>query len=358
LPAEPFAALDPCAGDGVAFTALLENTPALRYGIELDSYRAEQARKLGIDIVQGNALETQCRVDSLSLVYLNPPYDFEVGKTDNQRMEIVFLRHTGRWVMPGGVLIFILPQRQLAGCARTLAEHFENIRLYRLTEPESVKYNQVAVLAVRRKRQNRLRDEALESHSRQLEQLSQTELAPLPDRADILYPIPPSAPATLVYHGLPLDEIEDRLIESSAYRQVKRILLRERASVRGRPLTPLHGGHVGLLCTAGMLNGVFGEGELRHLANWQSRKYTRTWHEEDDGKNVHHTREYFAHECTLLWADGTTQVLTHEAPEQDARNDPPQPESASTESPSASSTPRSSKVIVMPASQQRRGDDW
>jgi len=352
FPAEPFAALDPCVGDGAAFATILENTTALRYGIELDSYRAEQARKLGIDVAHGNALETQCRVDSLALVYLNPPYDFEVGRTDNQRMELVFLRHTGRWVMPGGILIFIVPQRQLVGCARILAEHFENIRVYRLTAPESLKYNQVAVLAVRRKRQNRLRDELLEAHTRQLEQLAQADLPPLPDRTDIRYPVPPTAPSALVCNGLPLDEIEDKLIESSAYRQVKRILLREQASVRGRPLTPLHGGHVGLLCTAGMLNGVFGEGELRHVANWQSRKYTKTWNEEDDGKNVHHTREYFAHECTLLWADGTTQVLTHEPTEQEDSGDCQQPAVDSAESSQPSSDGSRSKVVVMPAEEQ------
>jgi hypothetical protein len=34
----------------------------------------------------------------------------------------------------------------------------------------------------------------------------------------------------------------------------------------GRPITPLHGGHVGLLCTAGLLNGIFGEGNDRHIA--------------------------------------------------------------------------------------------
>ena len=83
-------------------------------------------------------------------------------------------------------------------------------------------------------------------------------------------------------------------------------------------MTPLHGGHVGLLCTAGMLNGVFGDGEMRHIANWQSRKYTKTWQEEEDGKDVHHTREYFAHECTLLWVGGLTQILTHEPPNDDA----------------------------------------
>src|SRR6185437_1314224 len=36
LPAE-FSAVDPCVGDGVAFTHLLKNTAAHRYGIEIDA---------------------------------------------------------------------------------------------------------------------------------------------------------------------------------------------------------------------------------------------------------------------------------------------------------------------------------
>jgi hypothetical protein len=301
--------------------------------------------------LQADTLEVQCRVDSLSFLYLNPPYDFEIGKTDNLRMEFVFLRHTGRWLMPRGVLFFVIPQRQLARCARTLAEHFEEIRVYRLTEADSVKFNQIAVLAKRRPREHRLRDKELESHSFQLEALSeQRDLPPLPDTAEYQYPIPPSQPATFVYRGLPLDEIEDKLVESSAYRQIKRILLRERGAVRGRPLTPLHGGHVGLLCTAGMLNGVFGEGELRHVANWQSRKYTETWREEDEGKNVRHIREYFSHECALLWANGLTQVLTHEPRQEEEETNVSGPECIQ---PKVDVTGRSSgspnsKVLVMP----------
>jgi hypothetical protein len=75
-----------------------------------------------------------------------------------------------------------------------------------------------------------------------------------------------------------------------------------------------------------MLNGIFGEGELRHIAYWQSRKYTVSWQEEDESANVRHTREYFTHECTLLWAQGLTQVLTHEAQteQEDEGNDPNQ----------------------------------
>ncbi|HET6843521.1 MAG TPA: DUF6094 domain-containing protein [Candidatus Angelobacter sp.] len=353
FPDEPFAALDPCIGDGAAFQAILDGTVAFRYGIELDAHRAEQSQNLGIETIHGSTLEVQCRVDSLAFLYLNPPYDFEVGKTDNQRMEVVFLRHTGRWIMPGGVLFLVIPQRQLGACARTLAEHFENIRIYRLTAPESVKYNQIAVLAIRRKRHNRLRDDVLSSAAHQLEQLSeQNNLPALPDTAEALYRIPVSSPPTFSYQGLPLDEIEDKVLESSAYRQVRRILLRERGTVRGRPLTPLHGGHVGLLCTSGMLNGIFGEGELRHIANWQSRKYTTSWHEEEDGKQIHHTREYFSHECTLLWVSGKTQVLTHEAKEKsdesEAEADDPDFPRNSAGIPQGGSKGRDSKVIVMP----------
>ena len=83
--------------------------------------------------------------------------------------------------------------------------------------------------------------------------------------------------------------------------------------VRGRPLTPLHGGHVGLLCTAGMLNGVFGEGEDRHISHWRSVKFTDHWEEEEpDGTLLIHDRERFSHELTLIFSCGKTQILTHE----------------------------------------------
>src|SRR5215471_5485035 len=218
FPEKAFSALDPCVGDGGAFEILVRESAALRYGVELDGYRTEQARGRGIEVLQGDTLEVQCRVDSLSFLYLNPPYDFEVGKTDNQRMELVFLRHTGRWLKPGGVLFFVIPRTQLSRCARTLAEHFEQIRAYRLTDPDSVKFNQLAVLAVRRSRDPRLRDQELEACISQVEALSEAELAQLSDIPEYQYRIPESEPAVFIYKGFPLDEIEDKLVESSAYR--------------------------------------------------------------------------------------------------------------------------------------------
>ena len=50
--ASEFSALDPCVGDGVAFTHLLHGVTAHGYGIEIDANRAEQARALGIETLR------------------------------------------------------------------------------------------------------------------------------------------------------------------------------------------------------------------------------------------------------------------------------------------------------------------
>ena len=176
---------------------------------------------------------------------------------------------------------------------------------------------QVAVIGSRRKRHQYLRDSALLESVRGLERMAwKPDLPVLTETQTTRYEVPPSGPITLTNSGIPLDEVEDLLLDSPAYRQASRILLPEQPNAGGRPLTPLHGGHVGLLCTAGMLNGVFGEEEDRHIAHWRSVKFTDHWEEEEeDGTKVLHDRERFSHELTLVFANGRTQVLTHEKKE-------------------------------------------
>jgi hypothetical protein len=312
-----FSTLDPCVGDGVAFTHLLEGSEARRYGIEIDANRAEQATRRGIETLQANTMDVRCPAEAFSLLYLNPPYDFETGQTNNQRLELAFLEHTYRWLKPGGVLLLVIPQPQLRSCARILSEHFTDLTVYKLTEPASLQYKQVSVLGLRRKRHEHLRDSALLDAVRWLEMLSsKANLQALSAESPSCYEVPPSGAAVLTSTGIPLDEVEDLLLESAAYRQASRVLLPRQREVRGRPLTPLHGGHVGLLCTAGMLNGGFGEGENRHIAHWRSVKFTDHWEEEEeDGTRILHDRERFSHELTLVFANGKTQILTHEKKE-------------------------------------------
>jgi hypothetical protein len=315
--ASEFSALDPCVGDGVAFTHLLDGVSTHRYGIEIDANRTEQARALGVETLQANAMDVRCQPEAVSLLYLNPPYDWESGESNNQRLELVFLEHSYRWLKAGGVLLFVIPQVRLAKCARLLSEHFTDLRVFRLTEPSCLQYKQIVVLGTRRKRHSKVSDAVLLDGVRYLEALAtKSDLEPLGDNPEAQYEVPTSEPVVLTHVGIPLDEVEDLLLESAAYRQAARVLLPKVNDVKGRPLTPLHGGHVGLLCTAGMLNGVFGEGESRHIAHWRSVKFTDHWEEEEeDGTKILHDRERFSHELTLVFANGKTQVLTHEKKE-------------------------------------------
>jgi hypothetical protein len=198
-----------------------------------------------------------------------------------------------------------------------LSEQFTDLRILRFTETACLQYKQIVVLATRRKRHARLSDATLSESVRYLETLSgKADLEQLGDTAEVRYEVPASDPVGLTNTGIPLDDVEDLLLESAAYRQAGRILRPKLGHVMGRPLTPLHGGHVGLLCTAGMLNGVFGEGDDRHIAHWRSVKFTDHWEEEEeDGTKILHDRERFSHELTLIFANGRTQILTHEKKE-------------------------------------------
>jgi hypothetical protein len=156
----------------------------------------------------------------VSLLYLNPPYDFEIGQQGNKRLESVFLEHTYRWLKQKGVLVFVIPQAQLKVCAKQLAEHFVDARIYRLTEPQSAQYGQIVVMALRRPRAMHLPDAELLQAAEYLRRTAdQAEIDPLTNSADANYVVPPSGSATFVDQGIPLDKVEDLLPQSSAYRE-------------------------------------------------------------------------------------------------------------------------------------------
>jgi hypothetical protein len=78
---------------------------------------------------------------------------------------------------------------------------------------------------------------------------------------------------------------------------------------------------VGLLCTAGLLNGVFGEGEERHIAYWRSVKHVTEFTEEEGGTTVMRRREKWANELRLIYATGRTQTLTENPPVEEGGSD-------------------------------------
>jgi hypothetical protein len=313
FPEQVSSALDPCIGEGVAFTEITRDARALRYGVELDAQRATLAQSSADEVIHGNCFDVQCPIESFSLIYLNPPYDFEVSEERSQRMERLFLDHVYRWLKRTGILVMVIPSGYVRDCSQVLSFQFKDVHIYRLTEPESVKYKQVAVFGVRRTRQERDRVQDGEITRARLwyEAVARDpeKLSPLLSESGRHYVVPRGAAVRLVYRGFPLDQIEDLLPKSSAYRQASAVLFAPQSDVSGRPLTPLHGGHVGLLCTAGMLNGIFGEGEARHIAHWQSVKLVDKSEKEEDGATVIRETERFSNELTVVFSTGEIASL-------------------------------------------------
>ena len=318
---EPASVIDPCVGQGAALHLVTSNVPVWRFGIELDAERARIARSTGIETIQGNSFDAISQPESFSLLYLNPPYDSEIGSIANRRMEAVFLEHTYRWLVMDGVLILVIPFERLHDCAGVLSSHFSNLNVFRMTDPESIQYRQIVVLGTRRD----VRGGALESNRRQFQKISPYgSFAGLPELCEASctpYVVPGSREATLGYRGLPYDQLEDLLPQSGAWLQAAPCLMPTQELAAGRPITPLHGGHVGLLCTAGLLNGVFGQGDERHIARWRSVKYVTTFVEQDGDIEIIHHRERWANELRLVYADGRTLKLTEVPAKKDGEKD-------------------------------------
>ena len=97
--------------------------------------------------------------------------------------------------------------------------------------------------------------------------------------------------------------------QSAAYRQARRILFAEPVSATGRPLTPLHGGHVSLLACSGLLNGIFGSNDQRHIAFWHAVKVVDKTEEEEDGVITVREKERFSNELTLVYSTGEVAIL-------------------------------------------------
>ncbi len=101
--------LDPTAGEG-DLLAPCQRYPAARlYGVEISADRADVTReRLPHATILTSAFEgTSCTPGSMSLVLSNPPYFFSNGK----RAEYRIIADAGELLMPGGILVAIIPAR-------------------------------------------------------------------------------------------------------------------------------------------------------------------------------------------------------------------------------------------------------
>jgi Uncharacterised methyltransferase family (DUF6094) len=149
--------LDPTAGEGDLLLPCCDIPLARLYGVEISAERTAVARQQlpqaelvtcafeGVSIPKG----------SMSLVLANPPYFFQDGK----RAEYRILADAGTLLVPGGILVAILPAR--SAWDGTMINHwcrwYERVRVWKFPDRSSPEeestfedYTQICVVGIRR----------------------------------------------------------------------------------------------------------------------------------------------------------------------------------------------------------------
>jgi hypothetical protein len=262
-PVERGRLLDPCAGEGKAASSLGKVLNCETWGVELSPDRAEKAQSVMDKVFQAPWQACVLSDESVSWLYLNPPYEFD--RFDGQkRLEWDFLKTTTSKLMRGGLLTYIIPQKILGmiEVARLLAGHYEAITVYRFPDGLYDKFKQVVVLAYKRKLYQPPTDKEVLS----LQSLATTELEPIQTAIEPIYELLP-APArgangkAIVFKRTDWEpeEVVEGTIEAGVHKTTEWLdLIHPTRSLTqlSQPVMPLKKGHIAMLMASGMMGTV------------------------------------------------------------------------------------------------------
>ncbi|MEW6418568.1 MAG: DUF6094 domain-containing protein [Nitrospirota bacterium] len=139
-----FHLLDPCCGNGEALQSVVRYPyKTVTWGIELDIERAMEASNNLDTVIQCSIFDARVNpLGSMGLLWLNPPYSTE----DRERVEMKFLKHSMKWLVSDGVLVFIVPENILdERNLNWIGQHFYNITVLRLHRKDYPQFKQVVL---------------------------------------------------------------------------------------------------------------------------------------------------------------------------------------------------------------------
>lgn len=141
--------LDACAGEGVALDRLAHAWGCEPFAIELSETRAADCAKRVPRTLCGSYQQLQAPDGFASILFANPPYSEDV--TQGGRQELTWLEHCSRWLAPGGLLVYVVPEHIISRPQfESLMADYKYPAVYRFPEPEYSDYEQVVVFAIKR----------------------------------------------------------------------------------------------------------------------------------------------------------------------------------------------------------------
>ena len=242
---------DPCAGEGAALKSIADRLNAETYGIEIDKERGAKAQAALTKCLITDYKATRITQGFASLLYLNPPYDWAARQEleQSERYERTFLRETIKYLMPQGILVYLIPKKRLdTFIASMLSYRFENIRVYAFPEALYRQFTQIILFAVRKKTPSP--DDGMAAY---LKDVGTGVVPPLPEVPEYVYPVPkaPCKPFTFRTAEMDPAELEEEI-------RLHGIEETEDTTVAGKMVSimPLRHGHLAQLIACGFIGGV------------------------------------------------------------------------------------------------------
>ena len=251
--------IDPCCGEGDALqqlTVRMQEKGTVKietFGVELQSERAEAAEHKLDNVLSSDLFNTAIGNNNFGILYLNPPYDLD---DDHKRVEQQFLSQATRYLQDEGILIYIIPRRQLDKSAKYIALHFRTVQCYAFPEPEVDAYDQVVLFATRKRfpSPNKFTEERLNNWAHRVDDMQTLQHRDYASYAPTLH--------TDERPYFTTRTIDPNVAAAEAKRsglwQNKEIMetLWPHKDSRTRPLMPLRRGHLAMLVAAGFLDNL------------------------------------------------------------------------------------------------------
>ena len=265
--------LDPCCGCGTALKKLAVGNNCYTFGVELDRDRAEQAQETLHRVGFGSFFHSRISRERFHVVFLNPPYLSVMTKGDGRsRDEKRFLIESLPYLMPGGLMIYIVPYYRLTpDICRILCDNFSDLSVHRFTDREFQKYSQVAVMGLKKTKEDG------SEQARSLAELAcrPDAIPPVTQLAEGRYPLPATPQKVDLFKGEIFNEYElaRQLRDSHSFEDMfskSRLDTSEK-----RPLLPLSIGQVGLIGGSGLINGLI-DCDFPHIIKGRVVKQRRT----------------------------------------------------------------------------------
>ncbi len=273
--------LDPCCGTGEPAARIAAAAGCDAYGVEINAERAQVAKRTLSKVVAGNLFSVRARPGAFSILYLNPPYDFDA---EDGRTELSFLKHTLSYLAPMGLLFFVVPQKRITTrIARVLSAYFEDLKVRKFPPDEFQSFGQIVITGFKKARAE-IDGEVLAS----LIQIQSMALAEI-HRKEFSFTVPAVGRDFFIRSSeFGPDELAEELKASPLWKEPALGLVAEEEQIKAaiQPLMPPRKAHLAMLIAAGLINNQILEANGKRLLIKGTSKKAIDRFEEETEKGI------------------------------------------------------------------------